>query len=37
MAESYYDINGMVLKDKKPGLIIVRKKDGQTIKRFYRK
>ena len=37
MAESYYDINGMVIKDKKPGLIIVRKKDGQTIKRFYRK
>ena len=33
----YYGINGMVLPEKKPGLIIVRDKSGKAVKRFYKK
>ena len=33
----YYGINGMVLPEKKPGLIIVRDKNGKAVKRFIKK
>ncbi len=33
---TYYGINGMVLPDKRPGLIIERKKNGKTAKRYHR-
>lgn len=37
MPETYYNINGMVITDTPSGLVIVRKKDGKTEKRYYRK